>query len=145
MRRAVLALTALLLAAVPFAVRADDLPAGIEGCVVNGQVDNKPPAGGANFYKSECTYTAKRTGGWAGNGTWQVTIEYEDGRGGPFVLTNADPKKTGQGCTAWDPGAKVTAKLTGSGGIAVGNPFPTGAPSSPSAPCYPEGYQKPQG
>jgi len=101
------------------------LPGGEEGCV--------SPAG------DTCTYTATRTGGWAGNGsTWTITVQ---------IAANGDPRDTNgdgklryvfnssnapaKGCGFFGAGSIVTTNGgSGSDGVAAGNPFP-GASDGP--------------
>lgn len=133
------AVVALLLSPMSLTARADN----VEGTDGEGCFATSAPvptvADGEQFaYKDTCTYTATRTGGYAGGAeAWTITITYPDGQ--TFTVSSTDAKETKQGCTVWDATATVTVTVI-NGTMGIGNPFPEGSPSA-NGPCYPTGYQ----
>ena len=93
------------------------LPSGQEGCV--------SPAG------DTCTYSPTRTGGYAGQGTWTITVTIP-AAGDPrdtnldgklrYVFTPANAPA--QGCGFIPAGSTATSSAGDSSGLAIGNPIP---------------------
>jgi hypothetical protein len=120
MRRAVaLASLAAIMALGIASSRADTLPAGAEGCVVNGQ-DLSGPTGPLT-HKSSCTYTATRDGGYVAGGNWRMVVTV-----GTTSTTYTPANAPKMGCALWQKGAVVTAGISdASSFIAAGNPYPS--------------------
>jgi hypothetical protein len=97
----------------------DTLPAGAEGCVVNGQ-DLSGPTGPLT-HKTACTYTATRDGGYVGAGDWTLKVTV-----GTVTTTYRPANAPEQGCALWQRGAVVTASIADAASfIAAGNPYPS--------------------
>ena len=105
---------------------ADQLPAGVEGCVVRsspaGGGTVTVPGAGANLYDSSCTFTATRTGGFVGGASsWRVTVVKD---GDPAQTTVFSGSNEACNTGAYDAKDVVKVELT-NGLIAAGNPFPS--------------------
>jgi hypothetical protein len=109
---------------------ADQLPAGAEGCVVNG-VDASGPTGPVS-HATTCTYTSTRNGGYAASGNWTMTVTV-----GTTTTTFTPANAPAQGCTLWGPGTTVTVTRHDSQSfIAAGNPYPSATDAIiPARPC----------
>ena len=106
---------------------ADQLPGGIEGCVVTSPGTPGLPANpaGANLYSGSCSFVATRTGGFVGGAqSWKVTVTTPAGAVTTFSGTNG-ACNTG----AYNPGDTVRVELS-NGMIAAGNPIPSAVPAS---------------
>ncbi|MGH9196136.1 MAG: hypothetical protein ACRD1T_10395 [Acidimicrobiia bacterium] len=115
--------------ATPLAI-ADTLPAGAEGCVVDGQ-DASGPSGPLR-HATTCTYTSTRNGGYVARGNWTMSVTIGD------VTTVYGPANApAQGCTLWGPGTIVTVtRNDAQSAIAAGNPYPAATDGVlPSRPC----------
>lgn len=123
-------------------VKADQLPAGVEGCIATspGQTVANPggPAGSGNIVSANtCSYKATRTGGYAiAAQSWTVKI-YTPATNTTRTFSSAagsNPCNTSPVTAIGD-----TVTLTVSNGVgAVGNPFPAasdGTLPTPSDGC----------
>lgn len=100
---------------------ADELPTGVEGCVASDPGAKGPTA----LYPKTCTYTAKRSGGFAGGAqSWQVRIVRPNGQVTTYSGSN-------QACHTASTVAGDTVTVTVTNGfVAAGNPFPGAADGS---------------
>src|SRR5205807_534265 len=127
----------LCLAGVAAPVGADSVPGGAEGCVTNPF--GTSPAG--VLYQSSCSYTATRNAGYVANGSdWTVTISRPNGTTTPTQISYSSAAGSpGQCVTAILAGDTVSATSGANSGVAIGNPFPAGAPdlpgTTPGTPC----------
>jgi hypothetical protein len=109
---------------------ADELPAGAEGCIVNGNEASGPT--GPLTHETTCTYTSTRNGGYAAGGNWTMTVTV-----GLVTTTYTPANAPAQGCTLWGPGTTVTVtRHDAQSFIAAGNPYPTATDAAvPERPC----------
>lgn len=99
---------------------ADQLPAGVEGCVATSPGTNGPTA----LYNGGCQFVATRTGGFvAGAQSWSVVV-YNNNTATKVVVGNFSG--TGPGCNiaAYVPGNLVVVTVS-NGEVAAGNPIPS--------------------
>lgn len=111
---------------------ADQLPAGVEGCIASDPVSADARAQGAPsaLYPKTCQYKATRTGGFVGGAAkWTVTV-YRPSTNQTFTYTGTNSQACNTGSTV--PGDVVTVSLT-NGLIAAGNPFPSATDGSIAA------------
>lgn len=98
---------------------ADELPGGVEGCVVSNPGTKGPTA----LYPDTCSYVAKRTGGFVGGGqAWKVVV-YNNNSATKVKL--AEYSGSGPACNTGSTavGNLVVVTVT-NGMVAAGNPFP---------------------
>lgn len=104
--------------------KADSVPGGAEGCILGGADAN--PGGTWLSHATDCTYTATRSGGYAGFGSgWTVNVSG----------TVYSPATGSCQTSVIKPGNVVTVHLDAGarGRIAAGNPFPSASDAAPSS------------
>ncbi|MDQ1403532.1 MAG: hypothetical protein QOG03_1848 [Actinomycetota bacterium] len=101
------------------AAHADNLPAGIEGCVASSPGANVwNPTGGGFTHDGACSYVAKRSGGYvAGGSSWSITVGATT-----FSAANGDPACQTSVIAIGD---SVTVNPGSNGFIAAGSPTPS--------------------
>ena len=111
--------------------QADSIPGGAEGCGASAQPVPVVAKGQQIAYPKTCSFVAKRDGGYAGNGTFKITI-VRPAKPKPLTIVLTDKNAATYCTSAIKAKDKVTVEVT-SGSMAAGNPFPTGTPSTNSA------------
>jgi hypothetical protein len=123
---------------------ADTTPGGGEGCIANSG-GGAPP--GNVVYKSDCSYTATRNGGYVSGGSdWSVTITRQTGvdpiTGAPIFTTisySSAAASKGSCTTAIIPKDVVAAHAGANSSAAVGNPILAAADGSTPPSSTPPG------